>query len=116
MDSHQRRIAAPRGTEVRGSGGGGGGGVGGGGGRTAGFARGGGGVVELGGGAAWEEAAGVGATDHAVHFGFAVARGVKGGGADGVAEDDGEVFFRVDRVLVEMEEDLGASCTGERCC
>lgn len=38
--------------------------------------------------------------------------GIERGGADGITENNGEVFFGVNGVLVEVEEDLGAGCTG----
>lgn len=38
--------------------------------------------------------------------------GIERGGADGITENNGEVFFGVNGVLVEVKEDLGAGCTG----
>lgn len=38
--------------------------------------------------------------------------GIERGGTDGITENNGEVFFGVNGVLVKVEEDLGAGCTG----
>lgn len=101
MDPHQWRTAPARSADLWG-------GVTGGG-RGTGRGR---GVVEARGSTAGEESAGVGPAYHTVHFGLAVAGGVEGGGADVVTEDNGEVFFCVDGVLVEVEEDFSAGCAG----